>query len=631
MHFRADIQGLRALAFLLVFIFHLNPKWLPGGFIGVDLFFVISGYLMTSIILRQKEHKTFSFLTFYEKRIKRIVPALYFMLLCVSVVAYYFFLSSDINELTRSLRRAFLFISNHYFAEGTSYFAAESANNFVLHTWSLSIEMQFYLFLPFLLFFVNKRFLPYVVAVMFTLLTGLSCYWLYHQERDTFVYFSAIARIPEFLIGVLTSLLFSDKQIKGRVGVCLSAAGLAGIATSALFIDAQTPFPGLIALIPCLSLSSLLISGKNKLTELLASKPLLSIGEWSYSLYLWHWPVIVFVRYKGGWNIDYAFRPSDLIIIFIATIVFAGLSYYMIEKPFRQMSVKKGILCFAPVLLLLVAFLIFFPRIKSKIVIPPRYASTTYGKHLKPDDYVDTLGDTSALSHRIFLFGDSHALLTRYMMNEIGIKQGFGFKTLSTYGFPAIRGIDRNQIPKDRQWIFDLSQKQVDLTYEWIAQSDILVMGNIHFEPSSPLAQALDTLIAHLRPDQKLILFITYPILDRHPLKLNGSHTKKTDAPIQVVYNPAYAAYIRELDQKHPQVYTFDLTQSAIFQEAPYHNNEIIYYDPFHLNLYGSELLLADIEEELSAFFKFVMEDSLTTSRPRLQRGCSRDAIVSHH
>ena len=616
MNVRADIQGLRAVAFFLVFVFHLNPKWLPGGFIGVDIFFVISGFLMTSIILGQKATGSFSFLTFYERRVKRIVPALFFMLLLIALAAYYLYIPADINGLTRSLRRSFLFLSNLYFSEDNAYFGSRFAQNPVLHTWSLSIEMQFYLLLPLLLRFVKNSFLPGLVAALIIVLTGLSCYWLYGQEQATTVYFSLTARIPEFLIGVLTSLLFSGKTFSGRAGLCLCAVGMAGIVASALLIDEQTSFPGVIALVPCVSIGLILISGGNVLGDLLSSRPFVYIGERSYSLYLWHWPVIAFLRYKSGWSTVQDFSLSELLFILLATTVLAGFSYHLVEKVFRNMPVKKGIRYFAPILLLLVAFLVLFPRVKSNMQIPPRYAGTTYGKHLQPDDYVESLGDTSARGDRIFLFGDSHALLIRYLMNEIGIARGFGFKTLTTYGFPAIKGIDRSQIPLETRSLFDTSRKVEDLTYECIENSDILVLGCIDFKRSSSMAQALEDLIAQMRPDQKLILFTTYPVLDRHPLKVNGGYRKKTDEPIQVVFNPEYSAFMEELDLKYEQVYRFDLSKSALFHKAPYHNGLVMYYDQMHLNLYGSELLLADIGDELTVFFETVMDDQWFSCLP---------------
>lgn len=152
MEFRKDIQGLRAIAVLFVFIFHINSSWLPGGFIGVDIFFVISGFLISSIILHKLDNNRFSFKDFYISRIKRIVPAYYFLLLIVAFFGVFFFMTSDINVFRKSFFWSLLFNSNHYFTSLDTYFGASSSENPLLHTWTLAVEMKFYLFLPILLF-----------------------------------------------------------------------------------------------------------------------------------------------------------------------------------------------------------------------------------------------------------------------------------------------------------------------------------------------------------------------------------------------------------------------------------------------------------------------------------------------
>src|SRR5690606_25350016 len=216
MQFRNDIQGLRAIAFILVFIFHLNPHWLPGGYIGVDMFFVISGYLITSIILHQKEKGSFNFISFYEKRIKRIAPAYYVAILLIAVAGCYFYLQSDTIRLRSGLYRAVAFLSNQFFASGESYFGAALSENPLLHTWSLAIEMQFYLILPFLLIFIRNKYLPYVISALLLILTAYSTYGLYYTDNFSAIYFSLLSRIPEFFVGVLLSILFLDKNQLSR-------------------------------------------------------------------------------------------------------------------------------------------------------------------------------------------------------------------------------------------------------------------------------------------------------------------------------------------------------------------------------------------------------------------------------
>jgi peptidoglycan/LPS O-acetylase OafA/YrhL len=151
--FRYDIQGLRAIAVLAVLIFHINKEWLPGGFIGVDIFFVISGYLITSIILEQKEANRFSFINFYISRIRRIVPAYYALIFVVMLAVSFQYIPTDINIISSSFKNAILFNGNNYFKRLDTYFGASASENPLLHTWTLAVEMQFYLFLPIIITF----------------------------------------------------------------------------------------------------------------------------------------------------------------------------------------------------------------------------------------------------------------------------------------------------------------------------------------------------------------------------------------------------------------------------------------------------------------------------------------------
>lgn len=199
---RHDIQGLRALAVLAVIVFHVDSNWLPGGFIGVDVFLVLSGYLLTSIVLRKRVEGRFSFLSFYAARVRRIVPAYVLMLAVTAVVMAVLLIPRDFEGFKESLYAAISFNSNNYFAGQNDYFAPDSHELPLLHTWSLAIEMQFYLILPIVLVIVPRNLLIFVLSAVAILLLGYTVYQLADGQRQT-VYFSLGARIPEFLIGSL--------------------------------------------------------------------------------------------------------------------------------------------------------------------------------------------------------------------------------------------------------------------------------------------------------------------------------------------------------------------------------------------------------------------------------------------
>src|SRR5690606_635152 len=176
MQYRLDIQGYRALAVLLVFIFHLNKEWLPGGYVGVDIFFVISGFLITSIIDNQKSKNKFSLINFYQKRFVRIVPAYFVAMLVTLLLACSIYLYTDILNFRRPFLMAMGFVSNLFFSSGNSYFGAVYSENPLLHTWSLSIEMQFYFILPLVMLLLNRKWLKIVLPVSILLITAYSSY-----------------------------------------------------------------------------------------------------------------------------------------------------------------------------------------------------------------------------------------------------------------------------------------------------------------------------------------------------------------------------------------------------------------------------------------------------------------------
>lgn len=216
-NYRADIQGLRALAVLMVFIFHLNSAYLPGGFIGVDIFFVISGYLISGIILRKKEQGNFRLTDFYMSRFKRIVPAYYFFLTVVLLAGIWIYLPMEIHELRKTGFFAAAFLSNVHLAALDNYFGAQSSENPLLHTWTLAVEMQVYFILPFLLVFLKKKFLKYVLTALIAVL------FVYSFIRSTFLfekdaaYFSLLARMPEFLIGTLAAVIEQNRTEQNRI------------------------------------------------------------------------------------------------------------------------------------------------------------------------------------------------------------------------------------------------------------------------------------------------------------------------------------------------------------------------------------------------------------------------------
>ncbi|MDN4504236.1 acyltransferase family protein [Alteromonadaceae bacterium BrNp21-10] len=342
MQYRFDIDGLRAIAIIAILIFHIDPRF-AGGYIGVDIFFVISGFLITGIIWRDIEKNTFSFQLFYLKRIRRLFPALFGTLLLSFIFVIFFGLNSEIEMFGKSTLSSLFYISNVFFYTQNDYFDSDLELNPLLHTWSLSVEEQFYLIFPIFLFWLFKRKTNsfFYLSVFFLLSLALSEY-LVHLDKSA-AFFLSPSRFWQFLTGSFIAIYFTRKKLTPFVCETLSILGLAALTISLLTISEITPFPGLNALLPTAGTALLIIGGINNSTwtyKALASPVPKFLGNISYSLYLWHWPIIVFYKI----SISPSLISHDKVIIFCLAILAGYLSWKLIEQPTAKISVsnKKG-------------------------------------------------------------------------------------------------------------------------------------------------------------------------------------------------------------------------------------------------------------------------------------------------
>ena len=335
MKYRADIDGLRAIAVLPVLFFHTGVTVFSGGFVGVDVFFVISGYVIAMSLLGDLSRNQFSILGFYERRVRRIFPALFFMFALTWIAAWVLFLPSYFEDFSKSLLSSAGFVSNIYFWKYSGYFENSALLRPLLHTWSLSVEEQFYIFMPIAMYVVAvlfKRrwavvFLPVILASF-----ALSVYAT--STAPTANLFLLPTRAWELLLGALLAMR-PPPPANRPTAEFLAAAGLGLIVFAVVTYTKATPFPGLTALAPCLGAAMLIYAGTSQSTAIgrfLSIRPLVWIGLISYSLYLVHWPIVVFVRYVT------LQEPSVLQIvgIVIASLALAAFSWRFIEQPFRH-------------------------------------------------------------------------------------------------------------------------------------------------------------------------------------------------------------------------------------------------------------------------------------------------------
>lgn len=338
--YRADIDGLRALAILPVVLFHAGVPGFGGGYVGVDVFFVISGYLITSIIAREQRAGEFSLVKFYERRIRRILPALFAMLLTTPLLAFLLLYPREAKDYARSLVASTLFVSSIFFYQKGGYFDLDADRQPLLHTWSLSVEEIFYIFFPLLMLTLWRydRRQPVGVVLVIAALSFIGAAALLGDDPNSrAAFYLPPFRTWELTIGVLVALN-PWRLPRGRTFAnLLSLLGILLIACPVFFYSSDTVFPGFAALLPCIGAALILLTGQQRPSvagRLLSWRPLVLLGLISYSLYLWHWPVFVFAKYWSG----EVSGPGQAWLLIATSLILAALSWRFIERPFRGRS-----------------------------------------------------------------------------------------------------------------------------------------------------------------------------------------------------------------------------------------------------------------------------------------------------
>lgn len=340
LRYRPDIDGMRSLAVLVVVLYHAGVERLSGGFVGVDVFFVLTGFLITSLLLGELDAGRFSLKRFYLRRIKRILPALTLVLVVTIGIGFWLLWPTDLLALLNSARFALLSVSNFYFWRNTGgYFDAAIDELPLLHTWSLGVEEQFYLLWPCLLWlghrFASRRMLTAAVALLCILGLGVS-QWAALQQPSA-AYYLLHGRAFEILLGALAALTVERAEsLPGLLRDAGSVVGLAMVLAAALLLGPRSTFPGLNALWPCLGTVLLLYSGAGTgrlgvVNRLLSLQPFVGLGLLSYSIYLWHWPLLAYLNYRG---IRLVGLTQALAVV--APICVSAVTYVLVERPLRH-------------------------------------------------------------------------------------------------------------------------------------------------------------------------------------------------------------------------------------------------------------------------------------------------------
>ncbi len=436
MKYRADIDGLRAIAVMMVVFYHIGFKFLSGGFIGVDIFFVISGYLITSVIYQEISIGKFSFSNFYLRRMKRILPVFFFVGFVTLLVGGLILLPTDLISLSKAFIAASFFISNIFiWRQSAGYFASDTKEMPLLHTWSLSLEEQFYFIWPVILIlfikFTSRKKIAQIIFCI-TIFSFLLAEWASRTHPGP-SYFLLPTRAGELMIGAFVAILNIHKNHNAGLSKfqtnIIAVLSLALILLPAAIITESTVFPGINSLIPCVGSAALIYVGSTNnfiSTKLLSTPRLVFIGKISYSVYLWHWPFVAYLNYL---QYDISFSTGLWILFFTFTLSFISWKY--VETPARKLktnflSATKWIFA-GPTLCLLLFFLI----IQSTHGVPERYSNRDVkilsylndSKHLteKGNCFLTTTSDNVKFFDREtclkilnnkqnkILIGDSHA------------------------------------------------------------------------------------------------------------------------------------------------------------------------------------------------------------------------------
>lgn len=595
MVFRPDIQGLRAIAVLAVMIFHLNPAWLPGGFVGVDIFLVISGFLISSILLHKKAKPDYSLKStlgyFYTSRLKRIVPAYFTTLIVVSLVAAVLFLPSDFSIYREGLKKAVWFNSNNYFANFGDYFAPANHEQPLLHTWSLAIEIQFYLIAPFIFLLIPKRLLYWLLPLAVVVLTAYAEYRLQSGVQQA-TYYSLVARLPAFFLGGCAALwIANSNRLRGgdsqKLWLSILAAGLIAFA---LFNPKPTGyFPGIAGLVPTFAAALIIwLNANNKVSAFLSGITMVWIGALSYSLYLWHWPVLAFMRYYTGAEVLSLWYSLAFVVL---TFGLAAASYYWIETPLRLKRNATQIVGY--VILCLFAIGAEAGMKKLNKSLSPEPLPIEYRRYADPKTIChgqivgDCLRGDLGSDKEVLVLGDSHAAMLNHFFDYLGKELNFKARIITASSCVTIPGFDYQRI---EEWAHKPCLSQTEEAKKYLENSKAIFLAASwawQFESEKNKTSVADFV---KNVQQPVYIISQEPLLKKHPVRsLRFEYIGLPSKPMTI--DPAYMKankILVDIVGESKTAKFLGLSALPLFKTAPIYGGELMYLDEHHLNEIGA-------------------------------------------
>lgn len=574
LNYRSDIDGLRAIAVLLVVGFHAFPDWVKGGFIGVDIFFVISGYLISTIIITKIRSNTFSIVDFYYRRVKRIFPALLIVLIFCLVVGWLILLPQEYINLGENVVAGSVFISNLLLWKESGYFDVAAESKPLLHLWSLGIEEQFYIVWPIILWLsiLNKiKFFP-VLIFIFILSFTLNIYLIKVDSVSTF--YLPFTRFWELIGGaILAEIMYinRDKKLhytyisRTQILWCTLIAILL-ILVGILLINKQSNFPGWWALIPVVAAILLILPNKQGWINrvLLSNKILVSIGLISFPLYLWHWPLLTFARIIEDGTPTRGVRIFAVILSFLL----GWITYRWIERPVRFSKYQKFTALILLLLMMIVGALGYYIYIKKGI--PERYKKT-YGLYVETIDFKwpeyvrfdkchiqsHNLNHHQEICHEknrplIAIWGDSHASSLYPGIKKLQENYEFGIEQLTTAGCPPILNLKDLRYKKNCNEINETVLKNLKES-----QPDILILHAAWKHEQYPLTdnELIEKIMKTIEiiqenlPNTRIVILGTTPRWNDSPQKESFRYLRQMTDKEKDVPNMQKALLLRNVDQ----------------------------------------------------------------------------------
>lgn len=627
--YRHDIDGLRAIAVLAVILFHIDKALLPGGFVGVDVFFVLSGFLITSKIMQDLASGQFSLRDFYVRRIKRIAPAMLVVILLTVLAAHVLMLPEDAANAAKAGLWSLASLTNVYytFFQDTGYFAQSSAELPLLHLWSLGVEEQFYLIWPVALALMY-RLAPAPALLVLMAVTALISFGIgevLFASYPSFAYYMLPSRAGELLAGAMAAVLIEQRlhrRVPSGIWRPLGLIGAAGLAASLVLLREDQVFPGVRAMLPAFATAALLLAGhmdQGGMARVLRWAPLRVVGNISYSAYLWHWPLLAFYRYAYG-------QPTLVSgsVIFVLTLALAWVTYQFVEQPFRQVSGARWRAIFtgygvATLGTALAALLVLFPGAVLNPVFETGYAQrlaqARANEHAPTDfNYVcmrkgltgaDATDPRCVLNAdgaapgapRVLLWGDSNAAHYVGMVGAFARHAGFGLRNLEVGTCAPLLGSVDGIVNSAR--LIDCSNSQA-VVREVLKQTDVVVISAAwsSYQERAPqfLARFFDTVRALTAQGKRVVLIgriplfedfdrqcaakaLSFPLLRCDPLRL------PMDAHVA-----AMNAQLRQFAGQQANVAYFDanryLCPNGLCSTHDAAGNKL-YYDSGHLSVPG--------------------------------------------